>query len=142
MPFRPQDYGVTSEACCSACWEGYWCEYSISDKEIVLDKLYINAKNEHYSQINGISPMNEQANKKLRYMGNNLYQYINIKIPYTGRIMLGKDFMREYYIHMGYQRAWAYKVLTEFIFENGILFETIDHSGMAEKLRRQIDENS
>lgn len=39
---------------------------------------------------------------------------------------------------MGYQRAWAYKELLEFVFENGKLIETIDHSNMAEKLRCEL----
>lgn len=55
------------------------------------------------------------------------------------RNLVGKGFLREYYIHMGYQRAWAYENLRELIFENGKLMETFDHSEMAKKLRKEID---
>ena len=54
--------------------------------------------------------------------------------------MVGKDFLRDYYIHMGYQWPWAYKELKEFVFEGGNLIDVIDHSKMAEKLREQVDE--
>ena len=62
-------------------------------------------------------------------------------MPYTGKIVVGKDFLQEYYIHMGYQRAWSYKILKEFVFEEGVLVDVIDHSDMAKELRKQIKED-
>ena len=59
------------------------------------------------------------------------HKNIGIRMKYTGKILVGKDFLREYYIHMGYQRAWAYQTLVEFIFEDGSLLDTVDHSQMA-----------
>lgn len=40
--------------------------------------------------------------------------------------------------YMGYQRAWAYRELKEFVFEEGALVDVIDHSRKAEELREQI----
>ena len=140
--FKPQDYGITPQACCTACWNGYWCEYEISDEGIMLDNLYVNSKDDYYPEINGILPLSEDDSKqKFRYMSHHLYKGVNIKIPYTGKIVVGKDFLREYYIHMGYQRAWAYKQLKEFIFEEGKLIEVVDHSKVAKELRKQISED-
>ena len=72
-------------------------------------------------------------------MGHRVYENVQLLIPYTGKILLGKDFLREYYIHMGYQRPFAYKTLMEFIFEDGIPLDIIDHSETAEKIRESID---
>ena len=73
-------------------------------------------------------------------MGHHFYKNINIFMEYTGKILIGKDFIREYYIHMGYQRAWAYEVLEELLFDNGKLVKTIDHSEMAKKLRKELED--
>ena len=40
---------------------------------------------------------------------------------------------------MGYQRAWAYEVLDELIFDKGELIKTVDHSEMAKKLRLELE---
>ena len=140
IDFHPETYGIIPESICTACWNGYWCEYEISDKGITLNNLYINAKDDYYPSINGVVPVSTNNQKNYQYMGHHLYKGINLSINYTGKIVAGSDFLREYYIHMGYQRAWAYKILTEFVFENGTLKQTIDHSKVAEQLREQIDE--
>ena len=74
-----------------------------------------------------------------QYMGHHLYKNLNIFIEYTGKILIGKGFIKKYYIHMGYQRAWAYEVLEELIFDKGELIKTVDHSEMAKKLRLELE---
>lgn len=72
---------------------------------------------------------------------NKVYKNVNLRISYTGRIVVGSEFLNQYYIHMGYQRAWAYKTVLELVFEEGILLNTIEHSEKAEKMREQIQFN-
>ncbi|MEZ3513713.1 MAG: hypothetical protein K1W37_00275 [Lachnospiraceae bacterium] len=138
IQFNPLDYGIKSVACCTACWNGYWCDYYISKKGIMLQNLYINSENDYYPKINNVSP--ERENKKsFQYMGHHLYKNLNIFMEYTGKILIGKGFIKKYYIHMGYQRAWAYEVLDELIFDKGELIKTVDHSEMAKKLRLELE---
>ena len=100
----------------------------------MLQNLYINSENDYYPKINNVSP--ERENKKsFQYMGHHLYKNLNIFMEYTGKILIGKGFIKKYYIHMGYQRAWAYEVLDELIFDKGELIKTVDHSEMAKRLR-------
>lgn len=142
LRFNPQDYGITPEARCTACWKGYWCEYEISEEGIMLENLFINSKDDYYPEINGILPLSDNnSRQRFRYMSHHLYKGVNIKIQYTGKIVVGKDFLHEYYIHMGYQRAWAYKELKEFVFEEGKLLNVIDHSKVVKELRKQINED-
>ena len=132
IQFNPVNYGIKPVACCSACWNGSWCDYHISTKGIMLQNLYINSEDDYYHAINNVSP--EKGNKKsFKYMGHHLYKNLNIFMEYTGKILIGKGFIREYYIHMGYQRARAYEVLEEMIFDEGKLIKTVDHSEMAKK---------
>ena len=71
--------------------------------------------------------------------GHRLYSGVHLLIPYTGKLLLGRDFLQEYYIHMGFQQPFAYKTLMEFVFEEGIPLDAIDHSDTAEELRKTID---
>lgn len=139
LEFSPQQYGITPEANCTACWAGYWCEYEISDKGIILESFYVNSKDDYYPEINGVLPLGKD--KDFECMGHHYYKGVNIKMPYTGKIVVGKDFMNEYYIHMGYQRAWSYKELKELVFKDGVLIEVVDHSAVAAELRKQIKED-
>ncbi len=104
----------------------------------MLQNLYINSENDYYPKINNVSP--ERENKKsFQYMGHHLYKNLNIFMEYTGKILIGKGFIKKYYIHMGYQRAWAYEVLDELIFDKGELIKTVDHSEMAKRLRLELE---
>lgn len=140
LVFDPKEYGITPTAVGSACWAGFWCEYNITEEGIYLDNLYIHSMNDYYPEIAGVSPwLNEKKGKYVEYMGHRLYKGINIKMPYTGKLLVGSELMPKYYIHMGYQRAWAYKVLTEFVFEDGVLLEVNDQSQVAAKIRERIN---
>lgn len=143
IKFNPEIYGITPQSIMTACWKGFWCVYDISDEEIVLRDLYVSSKDDFYPEIKSVTPLSEDKNskKRFKYMGHHLYKDLNIPIEYTGKILVGNDFIHEYYIHMGFQRTWAYKALKELIFEEGILLDVIDHSDMAAKLRKEIEVN-
>ena len=72
------------------------------------------------------------------HFGHRVYKDVNMPIPYTGKILLGDGFMQEYYIHMGFQRGWAYKKLIELVFEEGILLECNDLSHIAKAQREAM----
>lgn len=140
LRFNPRKYGIIPESACTACWDGYWCVYNITDEGIFLEDLYINSANDFYPEIEGITPETDaNGEDDFSYMGHHLYKGLNLKVNYTGRILIGDEFLYEYYIHMGYQRPWAYEVLTELVFENGTLIETNDQSQIAADLREKIN---
>ena len=55
--FNPFDYGIRPAPANTACWAGYWCEYQISEKGIILQNLYMNTKDDYYPEINHVSPL-------------------------------------------------------------------------------------
>lgn len=150
--FDPKDYGLEPQASCSACWRGYWCEYAIKNGRIVLEKLLIYNAEDNYPEFNGVSALpleyedaecwtfGEDKPKIKSFpinFGHRTYE-TNMEINYTGKIVLGDDFIQDYYIHMGFQRSWAYKILKEFDFVDGKLTGIIDHSKVAKELREMI----
>lgn len=153
--FKPQDYGLNPQSCCTACWDGYWCEYQIENRSLLLKNFYMFNSEGNYPPFNGVN-VSEQTYHEGRCvgsgkkkaekimlednMGHRVYKNVNLPIPYTGHVLVGDGFIPGYYIHMGYQNAWAYETLLEFIFENGKLVKTEQHSEMAKKLRAEIAE--
>jgi hypothetical protein len=138
LSFNPVDYGLTPRFACTACWDGYWCDYDISEKGILLKNLYINCADNSYPETNGVS-VSDFSEEEHNHWGHHVYENINIPMKYSGKIVVGKGFIQKYYIHMGYQRAWAYETLVELVFEKGVLTQKIDHSGVAEALRKSLD---
>lgn len=155
--FKPQDYGMEPQGCCTACWRGYWCEYDVYDYELILKNLYFHNEDDDYPPLNGVevSPpefIEVEGRRGLRkkrekftipaHYGHRVYKDVNLPIPYTGKILLGDGFIREYYIHMGFQRAWAYEKLIELVFEEGILLECNDYSYIAKAQREAMKKQS
>lgn len=152
ITFSPEEYGFSPTPICTACWSGYWCEYGIQDNRLCLDKLYISNTEDIYPDLNGVSvsPVEYEdctvytrgetrIESYPKYMGHRLYAGIALPIKYTGRILVGADFLNEYYIHMGFQHPYAYKTLLEFCFEDGVLMMKTDYSDFGERLRAKID---
>lgn len=131
--FHPKRFGLNPISICTSCWNGYWCEYDITEKGIFLEELFVHDANKKYPKINGRSVSIQDR------LGHKHYKKIHEPIVYTGKILVGDRFLQQYYIHMGYQRAWAYEKLTEFVFENGRLIEINDYSEVAEKMRELLD---
>ena len=153
MPFDPESFGLEPHSSLTACWRGYWCEYTIATDALLLENLYLFNSNNNYPPLNGIkvSPpefvervcYSSSENRyvtvtELAHFGHRVYKDINMPIPYTGKILLGGGFLHEYYIHMGHQKSWAYQKLIELVFENGLLLKHNDLSHISKAQRETI----
>jgi hypothetical protein len=108
----PADYGLVPGMMHTACWRGFYLTYLIRDEKLVLDKLTLRAADNNYPPVNGVSAVEENYNK--------VYQGLNITLPYSGKMVIGRDFIQEKYIHMGFQPASSFRVVVELNFETGI----------------------
>lgn len=134
LDFHPRDLGLTPFGGCTCCWRGHWCEYQILPEGLYLENLFICTKGDVYPDACGVKVFEEKAQ-----MGCSIYPDLHRKIPYSGKIRVGTDFLPKYYIHGGYQRAWAYETLLEFEFRDGKLVRVTDHSHMGKVIREQIE---
>ena len=132
--FSPREYGLEPDMACTACWSGYWCVYSVTEEGLFVEELYVHDRREIYPPIGGVEPFPGD------YMGHRRYKGLHLKSDYTGKLLLGDDFLHEYYVHMGYQYPWAFKSLMEFVFEGGRLVETNDLSCVVDELRTEMKE--
>lgn len=138
--FNPTDYGIIPKSICTSCWDGYWCTYGLVNDRFCLKELYINSQNGRYPPINGVLPDSRRqwlGHAYIEYDGYHRYS-LNMEIPYSGKILVGKRFLSKYYIHMGIQQPWAWEKLTELIFSDGKLIEVNDQSIIAAKIRERI----
>lgn len=144
IEFSPTKHGIIPKSICTSCWDGYWCAYGLVNGKLCLKELYINSQSGSYPPIEGILP-----DRRSRWLGHTYIEYdgyhrysLNMEIPYTGKILVGDDFISEYYIHMGFQRPWAWKKLTELLFLDGRLIEANDQSAVAAKIREKIQSDN
>jgi hypothetical protein len=143
--FTPESIGIMPIATMTACWRGYICEYKISYKKLLLDKLWLSFGEEEISEntnkfipqkgppINGVNP----------YEGgefNNIYEKLNYEVDFTGGILAGRKFIQDLYVHMGFQSAWKYKNVFELIFIHGKVQEIRDVSEQVEQIRNKKNE--
>ena len=141
LKFDPEEYGFQPEMISTASWDGYWSTYKIDDEHLVFDELTIKDANNNYPKINDVEPqidnvVSPKDNKEHPFKA--VYKNINLPIDFTGKILLGDKFINEYYVHMGYQSAWAYEDLIEFTFIRGKMLDKKDLSEFAEKMRESM----
>src|SRR5262245_7836915 len=86
---KPQDFGMEPEALHTACWRGYYCEYKLEGGEFFLAQMTMLEKDNNYVPIQDISP--EIKDHEATYKG------LRVKVPFTGRMLLAKDFIDEMY---------------------------------------------
>lgn len=105
---------------------------------ISIKGLYVCSKDDIYPTINRKTPVTCADGSEWSYMGHHLYCNLNYRVPYTGRLLVGRGFLSKYYIHMGYRKPWSYRKLKELVFEKGVLVKVLDQSRVATQLRKKF----
>ena len=130
--FSPVDFGMQPEMRCTACYRGFHVKYELADGSLYLKELYITEANGKAAPLGGVSP---------EYHSNSImpdeacYYGLKIPIPFTGKIRIAKDFIPKMYVHMGFQKASAYKTVLDITLEEGQVVEGHDRSKEAKKIR-------
>lgn len=137
--FDPKDYEIKVEFLSSACWRGFHCTYEIADKSLRLQDVYI-----------GLTYLDEkriQLGKGIKLFGkvptcykesDYRYEHLNQLIMFTGGILIGSDFIREMYVHMGFHKAYKFREVYELVFESGQLIKTTDCSQKMSNFRNML----
>jgi len=137
--FRPSDFGLYPIPASTACWRGYVAVFAIADAHLVLDSLSVNLQESQAPTINGILPQEPSDRFKLF---NNVYKDLNHRLYYTGGLLIGHEFIRDLYVHMGFHPAWKYKTVVELFFESGRLTGEFDRSERAAQIRHEFLESA
>jgi hypothetical protein len=107
--FSPQAHGLEPQMMSTACWRGFVCWYRVENDQLQLQNLWIRLehtvenKSEKDPALFGIRPKFEER----EWCAN--YENLHVPIAFTGGLLIGRDFIRELYVHMGFHPAWKFR---------------------------------
>jgi hypothetical protein len=84
--------------------------------------------------IHGVRPL-PAAGRNGPFSFSDNYHDIGLPLQFNGGVLLGDDFIRELYEHMGFHPAWKFRKVIELIFADGILTAVHDRSADMERIR-------
>jgi len=120
--FNPASLGLLPTMMHTACYRGFYCLYTIEDGKLHLSELVIRTKEAQYKEIDGIQP---EVDPELRLAR---YTELNLPMAFSGRLRIAREFMRDFYIHMGFQKPSAYRMVIDLEWEAGALKRIVDRS--------------
>ena len=124
--FNPEKFGIKATMMSTACYRGFYATYVLTRVNLLLDELTIMGTGD-YPLLAGIKAKNEDDEA--------IYRKLNMVVPFSGLIRIARGFIEEYYIHMGFQKATAYKTVFDITLENGQVVELKDRSLECEEKR-------
>ena len=133
---KPTDFGITPQYIETGCWDGYWNEYGLQGKQLVLKTIFVNSSRNRYPKIAGKKPL-----RFYRQDGYHKYKNLDMELNYSGQILIAKNFLWEHRYDLYCVEPWEYEVLTKLTFKNGILTDVIDCNAVAQQTRQFLVDN-
>jgi len=140
---KPQDFGIIPKGIGSFCWRGFITTYKIDlNSNFLLEEMVVHSEvNREIIKINGVEPISPKS-KWQKKIFKRLYEGINLKTKYSGYLLIGKDFIDELYIHMGFHPAWKYNEVYELKIDYGKVLSIKDLSEKMKIYRELLKEEN
>lgn len=126
--FDPTSVGLTPRMLSTANWRGYTCEYAVQDDRLVLSTLRVGLADEDIARAGGDGPLVNGRAASKRIGIESWYEDLALPLPFSGTLTLGRDFIQELYVHMGFHPAWKFRTVAELRFRDGLLESSEDVS--------------
>jgi hypothetical protein len=137
--FDPSLHGLVPKPLSTACWRGFTCSYLVDRSRLVLTRLDVGlADDDDKPELLGIVPQPAPAGSMHRTA--TVYQPLAVPVAFTGRLLIGADWIAGIYLHMGFQPAWRYERVHELAFTGGHLESTVDRSAQVAEVRERLGE--
>lgn len=133
--FVPLEYQLKPVGHSTACYRGFQCTYRIDKKQLTLHNLTLSTMHDNYPPLNGVEVTKLEGH---RACGKHQYQGVNLLVEFSGSMLLGDGFLREWYVHMGFQKPYTYETVLEFVFKDGKLQSMADYSEEMAEIREKI----
>ena len=132
----PQDYGISPIMINIACYRGYYVAYAIENNRLFLTNLCVRDQNDEYPFIQGFLGEWDEDNQLQRY------SHLLLPINFSGRLLLGRDFIGSMFVHMGYQKPLSYRHVIELWVHKGEIIDLFDLSiKVAVRREQYLDSN-
>ncbi len=144
--FDPAQHGLRPAMVMSACWRGYLCAYTLAGDRLRLTQLSVfldgqdrqDALDGRGTLVFGEPPQPPPPRPGKRPGSCFRYPLADVAIPFTGGLLIARDFVKELYVHMGFHPAWKYRDIHELTFDAGRLTAAVDRSAAADERRREL----
>ncbi len=120
-------FHIIAEDLCTGYHRGYVMHYVIEGDRLLLMRAVVTTRKQP-PEINGVAPVPDRDIPNLPMPIQYLYDHLNYPVPFTGTLLIVKDLIREYYMHMGFQPAWTYKTLLKLTLNAGVVTSASDVS--------------
>jgi len=145
IPFLVESFGLDPVGNNTACYRGFQRTFIIESNKLLIQGLDINTKKDNFKNsdlpdIYGVKP-NTKVKRPKSLFFNTEYKDLNYLINYSGSLLIGKGFIRNLYVHMGFHPAWKYEKVIELTFKNGILTKSENLSLKMSKVREELMDN-
>ncbi len=125
----PEQFGMVPAMLHTACYRGFYATYELTGHALYLRELTLRAENGFYLPIGETLPDENTERFQAHYSG------LKVLVPFTGKIRLAKGFIRDLYIHMGYQKPTAFETVLDITLKTGEIMEIKDRSQEMEEMR-------
>jgi len=135
--FSMEKLGINPDEPDTACWRGYVATFSVIEKMLVLKDLHTNNGYGILSILKKPVTINGKKPEVIKFGGDWKYYDVNLPIEFTGKILITDDFIKERYVHMGFQSPLSFRRVMKLKFDNGFLIDSKDVSKVIARLRQR-----
>ena len=147
--FDPECYGLSPTSIRTDCWKGFVIQFTVRNRELILDELWVYCENGIYPKINGIAADSSAPSwvrvvglifKLLCPFGKNMvgldeyfrhYKNIGKRLHYSGTITIGQTLIEEYG-ECAFMTPGMYERVYKLDFQDGIYLSCSDICSRAE----------
>jgi hypothetical protein len=133
--FDPNNYGIQPQDMTTACWRGFVCTYKVYRRRLKLFNLSINIQSREYQKLFDVLniDLDPKSPEIERY---DRLSNLSFDVEFSGTMLIARDFIQNFYVHMGFQSAFSYQNVYALEFNQGRLEKADDVSPEMEDLRR------
>lgn len=154
--FDPEAYGLKPVGFSTACWRGWHATYAVQKASLELATLGIGLSPEDGELIaNGagprlqnVVPHKHHSRAQVSRGGRTteedyespewFFDGLSLPVRFTGGLLLGRQFIRALYVHMGFHPAWKFETVVEAIFVEGRLESSRSRSEEMAVVRQRV----
>jgi hypothetical protein len=123
--FDPAAWDLRPIALSTAEWRGFVCRYAVEGDRLRLAHLSIGLADEDAgARLEELPGVSRVVADRVRWT----VDFDGVDIPFTGTLMLGRGFIRDLYVHMGFHPPWKWERVTRLELDAGRVTETADES--------------
>jgi CubicO group peptidase (beta-lactamase class C family) len=133
--FVPARYGLRAEMLSTGCWRGYVASYAVVDDNLRLVEVEVSRQSDP-PYLFGTPP--RIAPRHAYYPGTLFYTGMSAPLEFTGRMLIGHEWVDIGRQSIGFTPAWGFEIVHELRFDDDRLVEATDISDEMADIRDRV----